>query len=76
MHDSSLKHAVMTCLVSRGQAIEMAALKREVTERVPYPVHAKEIGDAVDQLEHTGTIQKVKTSSGSLAVVIQEETNR
>ncbi|WP_022794984.1 hypothetical protein [Marinococcus halotolerans] len=68
MHTQRLKQVVISCLVSSKHEWEMSALGREVSKRMSFPVHAKEISDAVEQLERAGTVQKMKSSSGSLAV--------
>lgn len=36
MHDPDLKQAVMPCLASYGQVVEMSVLKRDVTGRLPF----------------------------------------
>lgn len=69
MHTQRLKQVVISCLVSsKKHEWEMSALGREVSKKMAFPVHAKEISDAVEQLERAGTVQKMKSSSGSLTV--------
>lgn len=73
MRAQGLKQAILTCLAANDGEMEMSSLVRQVTQTLPFPVHAKEISDGVSSLEQTDAVKKVRSSSGSVAVVLQKE---
>jgi hypothetical protein len=73
MRTKDLKQAILTCLEANDGEMEMSALVRQVTHMLPFPVHAKEISDIISSLEQTGALKKVRSLSGSVAVVLQKK---
>ncbi|WP_022794869.1 hypothetical protein [Marinococcus halotolerans] len=73
MRTKDLKQALLTCLEANDGEMEMSALVRKVTHKLPFPVHAKEISDITNSLEQADAVKKVKSSSGSVAVVLQKK---
>ncbi|WP_455565347.1 hypothetical protein [Marinococcus halophilus] len=73
MRTQDLNQAVITCLVANGCEMKISALVRQVSQTLPFPVHAKEISDRVSSLEQRDAVKKVRSSSGALAVVLRKE---
>ncbi|MDZ5782042.1 hypothetical protein [Marinococcus luteus] len=73
MRTQDLKQAVIACLAANEDEMEMSALVRQVTRMLPFPVHARELADCVTGLEQAGAVKKLRTSSGSVAVVLRKE---
>lgn len=65
-----MKEAILTCLEANDGEMEMSSLVRQVTHMLPFPVHAKEISDIISSLEQADRMKKVRSSSGSVAVVL------
>ncbi|SDW10850.1 hypothetical protein SAMN05421781_0472 [Marinococcus luteus] len=73
MHAQNLKQAILTCLGANDGEMEMSSLVRHVTQTLPFPVHAKEISDSISNLEQKDAVKKVRSSSGSVTVVLQKK---